>query len=137
MGPWGEAQACEAGVLRNARSCLPIACVRPSRCGLLPGGKPVLGLGPHSGGWWWCALGHLPIFPWGPHSQTGPTSQSLGAALGAQGQSVRQDPTLLPTVIWKLGFAQAQRKVSADPRPTWQPRCSHWRTGLRKELLHL
>lgn len=65
----------------------------------------MLGLGPHSGGWW-CAPGHLPIFPWGPHSQTGPTNQSVGAALGVQAQPGRQVPTWLATLTWKLGFAQ-------------------------------
>lgn len=46
---------------------LCLVSVHPSRCRLLPGGKPVLGLGPHSGGWW-SAPDHLPIFPWDPNS---------------------------------------------------------------------
>ena len=133
MGPWGGTQACEAGVLTNARSCLPIACVRPSRCSR-PSARWEAGAGPGAPLWRLVvcsgASAHLPL---GPSFAVGPTSQSLGT----QGQSVRQDPTLLPTVTWKLGFAQAQRKVSADQRPTWQLRCSHWRTGVRKELLHL
>lgn len=74
MGPWASGlRPAKLEPPRTHTAACPLPCVRPSSCCLLPGGKPVLGLGTHSGGWR-SALGHLPIFPGGPNSQTGPTS---------------------------------------------------------------
>ncbi|KAM7338492.1 hypothetical protein ACRRTK_001976 [Alexandromys fortis] len=50
MGPWASGlRPVELEPSRTHTAVCPLPCVRPSRCCLLPGGKPVLGLGTHSG----------------------------------------------------------------------------------------
>lgn len=82
------AQVYETGALTNAHRRVTFA-LFPSRCRLLPGGKALLDLGPHSGGQW-SPLGHLPIFSCGLNSWY--------ASLGARSQPGSQAPSCLATM---------------------------------------